>query len=162
MSAEPPEPDALSADEMVAWRGLLRVHSAITRAIDSRITDAHGLSLDTYGILITLITAPDTTLTMGELARRRNLSPSGISRAVDRAARDGLIERRPNPADGRSFLLALTRRGLARLREAQVTHHATVRELLLDALEPEELRELGRLWEKALPGASTSPVWPLP
>jgi DNA-binding MarR family transcriptional regulator len=162
MPAELPEPDAFSAEEMTAWRGLLRVHSAITRTIDRRIADAHGMSLDTYGILITLITAPDATLTMGELARRHNLSPSGISRAVDRAARDGLIERRPNPADGRSFLLALTRRGVVRLREAQVTHHATVRELLLDALDRDDLRELGRLWEKAMPGASTSPVWPLP
>jgi DNA-binding MarR family transcriptional regulator len=158
----PPEPDAFSDDELTAWRGLLRVHTAVARALDRRMTDGHGISLDTYGILITLVSAPEATLTMGELARRRNLTGAGISRAVDRAARAGLVERRPNPEDGRSFVLALTEYGGVRLREAQVTHHATVREMLFAGLGPSDLRQLGRLWEKAMPGASTSSVWPLP
>jgi DNA-binding MarR family transcriptional regulator len=157
-----PEPDPFTPDELTAWRGLLRVHTAVTRELDRRLTEAHGLSLDTYAILITLITAPGATLTMGELARRRNLTAAGISRAVDRAAEAGLLERVPNPADRRSFLLALTADGVARLREAQVTHHATVRELLFGGLGPADLRRLGGLWEKAMPGASTSPEWPLP
>lgn len=102
----------------------------------------------------------DGRLPIGELGERRNLSPSGISRSVDRLARTGLVERIVNPADRRSLLIALTDEGVRRLREAQVTHHATVRELLFARLAEAEVVRLGRLWEKAMPGAVSSDRWP--
>ena len=91
IAAGPPEPDPFSANEFVVWRGLLRVYSRVTRELDRRLLEAHGLGLDAYGVLITLLTAPSGTLTMGELAARHNLSPSGISRSVDRLAGAGLV-----------------------------------------------------------------------
>lgn len=123
--------------------------------------EAHGLGIDAYGVLITLVSAPGGRLAMGGLAERHNLSPSGISRAVDRLAKAELIERTTNPADGRSLLVGLTREGLLRLRAAQVTHHATVRELFFSRLDEHDLAQLGELWEKAVPGAVSSPVWPI-
>lgn len=152
------EPDPFSPDEFDAWRGMLRVHSTIFRALDERLTEEHRFGIDAYGVLVTL--APDLALTIGELGERRNLSPSGISRSVDRLERAGLVERRPNPEDGRSLLVALTTEGLARLRKAQVTHHATVRELLFAQLGETDLKTLGRIWERAMPGVVTSSVWP--
>jgi DNA-binding MarR family transcriptional regulator len=111
--------------------------------------------------MITLVTAPGHKLPIGELGLRRNLSPSGISRSVDRLARLGLLERDTNPDDGRSLLVGLTPSGVARLREAQVTHHRTVRELLLGNLDGSDLERLGALWEKAMPGAVSSATWPV-
>lgn len=71
--------------------------------------------------------------------------------------RDALIEAiRSELAD-----VGLTRTGLQRLREAQVTHHQIVREMLLSHLEPRDLKRLGDLWERAMPGAVSSPTWPL-
>ena len=154
------EPDPFSPSEFVAWRGMLRVHATIFRALDERLQAAHGFGIDAYGVLITL--APDLALTIGQLGERRNLSPSGISRSVDRLERAGLVERRPNPDDGRSLLVALTTEGIGRLRQAQVTHHATVRELFLAQLGPGDLDRLGRVWEKAMPGAVSSETWPPP
>jgi DNA-binding MarR family transcriptional regulator len=80
---------------------------------------------------------------------------------VDRLAKAGLVERTANPDDGRSLLVELTPPGLRRLRAAQVTHHAVVRKLLLDRLGERDLKRLGELWEKAMPGAVSSPIWPL-
>ncbi|MBS1844329.1 MAG: MarR family transcriptional regulator [Actinobacteria bacterium] len=51
-------------------------------------------------VLITLVTAPDGALAIGELGERRNLSPSGVSRSVDRLTKAGLVERRPTPTTG--------------------------------------------------------------
>ncbi len=102
-----------------------------------------------------------STLAIGELGERRNLSPSGISRSVDRLAKAGLIERTANPQDGRSLPVALTAAGLERLRSAQVTHHAAVRELLLDRLSDADLAHLRDAWERAMPGSVSSAVWPL-
>lgn len=156
-----PEPDPFTAEEFAAWRGMLRVHSAVFRELDSRLLAEHGISIDAYGLMITLVTAPGHKLPLGELGLQRNLSPSGISRSVDRLARLGLLERSTNPDDGRSLLVGLTPSGVARLREAQVTHHRTVRALLLANLDGSELERLGELWEKAMPGAVSSATWPV-
>ncbi len=158
---EPAEPDPFTADEFAAWRGMLRVHSTVFRELDRALLEAHGLGIDSYGVLITLVTAPEHRLPIGELGLRRNLTPSGISRSVDRLAKLELVERATNPADGRSFLVGLTATGLRRLREAQVTHHRVVREMLLSRLDTPDLRRLGELWEKAMPGTVSSPIWPL-
>ena len=156
-----PEPDPFTPTEFAAWRGMLRVHSSVMRELDRRLLHKHGLGIDAYGVLVTLVGGPNSRLTIGELGERRNLSPSGISRAVDKLARAGLVQRTTNPADARSLLAGLTPHGLNRLREAQITHHATVRELLLDQLDDHDIKKLGDIWEKAMPGAASSPVWPL-
>jgi DNA-binding MarR family transcriptional regulator len=139
---------------------MLRVHSAVFRELDRRLLAEHGFGIDAYAVIITLVGAPGRRLPIGELGLRRNLSPSGISRSVDRLAKLGLVERVTNPDDGRSLLVALTENGLQRLREAQVTHHRTVREMLLDNLDKRDLKRLSELWEKAMPGAVSSPTWP--
>jgi DNA-binding MarR family transcriptional regulator len=156
-----PEPNPFTSCEFDVWRGMLRVHATVFRGLERRLQADHGFGVDAYGVLITLVGAPAGTLPIGELGERRNLSPSGVSRSVDRLAKIGLVERSANPADGRSLLVGLTPQGLTRLRAAQVTHHAVVRELLLDQLGERDRKRLGELWEKAMPGSVSSPVWPL-
>ncbi len=159
-AGESPEPDPFTAEELGAWRGMLRVHSAAFRELDRQLLADHGFGVDAYGVLVTLVSPPAHALPIGELGQRRNLSPSGISRSVDRLAKLGLLDRKVNPEDGRSLLVALTPDGIRRLREAQVTHHRIVRETLLSRLDQDDLVRLGELWEKAMPGAVSSPIWP--
>jgi DNA-binding MarR family transcriptional regulator len=157
---EPPEPDPFTAEEFAAWRGMLRVHAEVFRELDRGLLGEHGFGIDAYALMIMLVGAPGRRLPIGELGLRRNLSPSGISRSVDRLTKLGLLERASNPDDRRSLLVCLTREGLRRLREAQVTHHRIVREMLLSNLDIRDLERLGRLWEKAMPGAVSSATWP--
>jgi DNA-binding MarR family transcriptional regulator len=156
----PPEPDPFTAEEFAAWRGMLRVHSKVMRELDRQLLIEHRFGIDAYGVLITLLTAPTRQLAIGELGERRNLSPSGISRSVDRLVQAGLVVRSRNPADGRSLHVTITDDGLRRLRKAQVTHHRVVRENLFSRLDARDLKRLGELWEKAVPGAASSPIWP--
>ena len=160
-AGEPPEPDPFTAAEFGAWRGMLRIHSTVFRELDRHLLAEHGFGVDSYGVLVTLVSPPAHTMPIGELGQRRNLSPSGISRSVDRLAKLGLLERRINPDDGRSLLVGLTANGIRRLRLAQVTHHRIVRQMLLSHLDQGDLARLGELWEKAMPGAVSSPTWPL-
>ncbi|MTE18926.1 MarR family transcriptional regulator [Streptomyces sp. TRM43335] len=51
-------------------------------------------------------------LPMREIARRLKCEPSNITGIVDRLESRGLVERRPDPADRRVKLAALTERGL--------------------------------------------------
>ena len=57
------------------------------------------------------------------------LSSGGITKTVDRLASDGLIERSPDPDDGRGVLVGLTERGRAkaeRIFEAGLGHYSTI------------------------------------
>jgi DNA-binding MarR family transcriptional regulator len=78
------------------------------------------------------------------------VSPSGMTRAVAWLADGGLVRRDRDPDDGRSFVVELTPDGLARLREAQVTHHACVRELLFDGIEGDDLERLAAFYERSV------------
>ena len=85
---------------------------------------------------------------MTDLAERVLVSPSGMTRAVAWLADGGLVTRERDPEDGRSFIVGLTAPGLARLRKAQVTHHACVRELLFGGVGPAELRRLAAYFDR--------------
>ena len=113
-----PEPDPFTREQFLAWRGFLRVHAHVTGELDRRMTEEHGLPLAHYGILITLVSAPEMRLRMGELGARRLRGPSKISRTVDELERRRLVKRTRDPDDGRSFLATLTGRGLQKLRQA--------------------------------------------
>jgi DNA-binding MarR family transcriptional regulator len=52
-------------------------------------------------------------LRMGELARRARLSKQTMTTLVRRVERDGLVERRADPSDGRASLVFLTARARA-------------------------------------------------
>ena len=55
----------------------------------------------------------DDGLRMGELARRARLSKQTMTTLVRRVERDGLVERRADPDDGRASLVFLTERARA-------------------------------------------------
>ncbi len=160
--AELPEPDAFSPEEFHAWRGLIRLREAVMREIDHRLRQDSDLSLADYGVLVTLVTAPDLRLRMSSLGAQRMLTPSGITRVVIRLEERGFVRRERDPEDGRAAFAVLTKPGLAALRHAQVVHHAAVRELYLGRLTQHELDRLARLFEKALPGVVSAPIWPPP
>ena len=160
MSTTSPEPDPFTREEFLAWRGLMRLRETITREIDLRLRRDGLISLADYGVLITLVTEPTHRLRMSDLGARRMLTPSGITRVIARLEEKGLVRREPDPEDGRAAFAVLTRDGLRALRRAQVVHHAVVRELYVGRLQPNELKQLARLFEKALPGVVSAPVWP--
>jgi len=149
---EPPEPDPFNEAEFRVWRGFLRKHRTVTDELNRRLERAHDLTMLHYGVLITLVTDPNRQLRMTDLAERVLTSPSGMTRAVSRLAGEGLVERHQDPDDRRSFIVRLTPLGLARLREAQVTHHACVRELLLHGLTDDDLQRLGAIYDRSITG----------
>jgi DNA-binding MarR family transcriptional regulator len=161
-SSNLPEPDPFTPAEFDAWRGLIRLRETVMREIDRRLAEAGGISLDDYGILVTLVGRPGMRLRMSALGERRLLTPSGITRAVMRLEERGLVRREPAAEDGRGAVAVLTHKGLQALRRAQRVHHATVRELYLDRLDERDQRRLAELLEQALPGVVSSELWPPP
>jgi DNA-binding MarR family transcriptional regulator len=146
--------DELSGDELAAWRGMLRVHTALVRALDAELEQAHGLPLTHYDVLIYLRMAPDRRLRMAELADSVLLSRSGVTRLVDRLEREGLLERDSCTSDGRGCFAVLTDKGEELLSRARPTHLAGVRERFLRHFSDDELRALADFWNRVEPGAA--------
>ncbi|HWK29520.1 MAG TPA: MarR family transcriptional regulator [Solirubrobacter sp.] len=144
----------LSAEELGAWRGLLRVHTALVRALDAELAAAHDLPLSSYDVLITLESAPGRRRRMAELADSVLLSRSGMTRLVDRLEREGLLARDHCTDDGRGCYAVLTEKGAELLATARPTHLAGVRERFLRHFSREELGELAGLWDRVLPGSA--------
>jgi DNA-binding MarR family transcriptional regulator len=141
----------LDREELAAWRGLLRTHASLTRALDDELTSGHGLPLSSYEVLLRLDDAPAGRLRMSELADPALLSRSGVSRLVDRLEQDGLLRREKCHDDGRGAFAAITPSGRRLLDEARDTHLAGVRRLFLERLSGAELRLLGELWARFEP-----------
>jgi DNA-binding MarR family transcriptional regulator len=144
----------LSGLELGAWRGFLRVHSALVKVLDAELAAAHDLPLSSYEVLITLEAAPSRRRRMAELADSVLLSRSGMTRLVDRLEREGLLERDRCTDDGRGAFAVLTDKGADAVARARATHLAGVRERFLAHFGEDELRMLAGSWERVLPGAS--------
>ena len=144
----------LSAAELGAWRGMLRVHTALVKALDAELAAAHDLPLSSYEVLITLESAPGRKRRMAELADSVLLSRSGMTRLVDRLESDGLLVRDTCTDDGRGCFAVLTEKGAELLATARPTHLDGVRERFLRHFSEDELRLLAALWERVLPGSA--------
>jgi DNA-binding MarR family transcriptional regulator len=144
----------LSAEELAAWRGFLRVHSSLVRRLDADLSAAHDLPLRSYEVLLLLDDAPERRLRLADLSHSVLLSPSGVTRLVDRLEREGLVDRERCAEDGRGFYAVLTAAGGLRLQAARSAHLAGVRRLFLDRFTETELHQLSRFWERVVPGAT--------
>jgi DNA-binding MarR family transcriptional regulator len=93
-----------------------------------------------YGSILVPLYEEDG-LRMGEIARRARLSKQTMTTMVRLLERDGLVERRPDPGDGRAALVFLTERAQAFRPIAEAT-----------------LAELGRLVRRRLGAAAAGAV----
>jgi DNA-binding MarR family transcriptional regulator len=105
-------------ERVAAWRGVLMAQHRVVRAIEADLAAAAMIPLSVYDVLLVLNSAPDRCLRMQDLGERVVLSRSRVSRLVDDLEADGLIERRPDPSDGRATLACLTPTGRAAFRRA--------------------------------------------
>jgi DNA-binding MarR family transcriptional regulator len=146
-------PTELTEAELAAWRGFLRVHAALSRELDAELQAQHELPLSSYDVLVTLRSADGRRLRMADLADRALLSRSGMTRLVDRLAKQGLLRREDCPDDARGCFAVLTEAGEAVLEPARRTHLDGVRDRFLSKMEDGDLERLGALWERVAPGA---------
>jgi DNA-binding MarR family transcriptional regulator len=139
-----------SADELAVWRSFLRAHARIVRALEAELAEAHQLPLASYDVLVQLTEAPQRRLRMTELADRVLLSRSGLTRLVDRVAREGLVRREPCPGDARGLYAVLTEVGVDRLRSASRVHLQGVSRHFVERFTAQERVRLGQLLSRLL------------
>jgi DNA-binding MarR family transcriptional regulator len=117
----------LEDDEALdAWRAFLNAHAHVTRAISRDLAEAGLPDLSWYDLLWAIYRHPDQRLRVNELAREVVLSPTAMSRFVDRVEAAGYVRREPDPADRRALRVAITDSGAALLRRMWPVYQAGI------------------------------------
>jgi DNA-binding MarR family transcriptional regulator len=105
------------ADAMLAATSIMRAHQLLLSRLDG-ILKPHGLTFARYEALVLLRFSRRGELPLSVIGERLMVHPTSVTNIVDRLVRQSLVERRPNPRDGRGVLASLTDQGAAVVEQA--------------------------------------------
>jgi DNA-binding MarR family transcriptional regulator len=80
--------------------------------------------------------------TPGELARAEQISPQAMGVTLGALERRGLVERHPDPGDGRRAVMSLTEAGQRAVRNKRTARTEQLAKALTDGFTPAELHTL--------------------
>jgi DNA-binding MarR family transcriptional regulator len=129
-------------DPVAAWRAVLLAQSRALRAIERDLADGGHIPLGWYDVLLELNSAPDRRLRMQELGMRAVLSRTRVSRIVSELEAAGLVERVPDPEDGRATLASITGDGRAALKQAAPAYFEGIERHFTQYLSPAQQRTI--------------------
>jgi DNA-binding MarR family transcriptional regulator len=143
-------PRWLDDEQQGTWRAFAKAMVRLRWALECQLQEDAGLSFIEYHALARLSEEPGNTMRMSGLAEVTDASLSRLSHLIKRLEQRGLVRREPDPADGRYTNAILTEAGLRLLVASAPAHVAKVRELVIDALTPAQLRQLGTASQRIL------------
>ena len=118
----------MQLDLIGLFRDLVRLETDLWNRVDARVHREHGLPLAWVEVMQVLSTTPRCRVL--DVAETLFITVGGASKVVDKIEIAGWCRRLPNPSDGRSNLIELTKEGEGLLEAAD----ATFRESLADHL----------------------------
>jgi len=89
---------------------VFRVQQILLARFDEALKP-HQLTFARYEVLVLLTFSRTGQLPLKVIGSRLMVHPTSVTNAIERLVRAGYVERRPNPADGRGVLAAITDRG---------------------------------------------------
>jgi DNA-binding MarR family transcriptional regulator len=125
------------------WVRLLESHNLMLGEVRRRLSDA--CTMPRFDLLANLEREDGQTL--AALSRRMLVTAGNLTGLVDRAERDGVVERRADPRDRRLSRVYLTLKGKELITGLLPKHEGHVSELL-EGLDLNDRRELRRLLGK--------------
>lgn len=134
--------DPVLSDERITAFGLLVEATSATRNALECAGAKWGGMPPSYEILMRLARSDGQRLRMTDLAAQCGLSPSGVSRAVDRLTDADLVRRASCPEDARGAFAEITAKGNKLIVAALKKHVEDVERLFVNVLSPRQLEAL--------------------
>ncbi|UTY55802.1 MarR family transcriptional regulator [Massilia sp. erpn] len=113
------------------WLRMLSCTVKIENEIRGRLRSQFGITLPRFDLMAQLERYPQG-LRMGELSRRMMVTGGNVTGITDQLEQEGLVQRVPDPKDGRAFSVMLTPAGRKAFAEMAQVHESWVVELLQD------------------------------
>ncbi len=95
---------------MAAITSVMRAHQILLSEVDA-VLKPYGLTFARYEALVLLTFSKAGELPMSKIGERLMVHPTSVTNTVDRLVRSGLVDKRPNPNDGRGTLRPSPSRG---------------------------------------------------
>jgi DNA-binding MarR family transcriptional regulator len=130
------------AEAMRAATSVMRAQQLLLARFDA-ILKPHGLTFARYEALVLLHFSRSGSLPLSVIGQRLMVHPTSVTNSVDRLAVEALVDRRPNPRDGRGVLATITPAGRALV--ARATQDLMNDGFGLEAYDRDQLEELFRL-----------------
>ena len=130
-----------------AWEALFRAQVSVFRQLNAEFP-GEDLSFNEYDVLFNLTRCPGRQTRIRDLNKYLLLTQPSVSRLVDRLAARGLVDKEPDPGDGRGTLVHLTDEGFDLFRRVAVIHADSIHRRVGGALTDAELATLTRLSDK--------------
>lgn len=144
MSSAAREPRWLDEDQQRSWRALVVGTTLLMDRLDDDLRREFNISLTEYEILVRLSERPGRAMRMAQLADALAHSRSRVTHTIDRMERAGYVVRGTTPEDGRGIVATMTDAGYELLEEAAPRHVEGVRSYLVDRVDTEDFRAIGR------------------
>ncbi len=143
--------DKPSKTAIRTWARLLKAQRIALGTVEGALKDAGLPPLVWYDVLLGVERAGETGVRPFELERAMLLAQYNLSRLLDRIEKEGYVERRTCPDDGRGQTLHVTERGRAIRRKMWPVYARAIESMIgqrLSAREAAELAEtLGKIIE---------------
>jgi DNA-binding MarR family transcriptional regulator len=139
---------------MASATSIMRVQQVLLSGFDSTV-GRHGLTFARYEALVLLAFSREGRLPMSKMGQRLMVHPTSVTNIVQRLVRQGLVEKDPNPADGRGMLATITSEGRSVMEAA--TTDLVAAGFGLGALTREEHGQLFALLHKVRVAAGDFP-----
>jgi DNA-binding MarR family transcriptional regulator len=99
-----------SVPSMGAITSIMRAQQILLGQVDA-VVKPYGLTFARYEALVLLTFSRAGELPMSKIGERLMVHPTSVTNTVDRLVRSGLVDKRPNPNDGRGTLAVITDKG---------------------------------------------------
>jgi DNA-binding MarR family transcriptional regulator len=110
-------------DARLTLAGLFfEAHAGLAATLERRLETECGLSIQWFEVLLRLARSPGQRLRMQELVAQVTLTPSGLTRVVDRLDESGLVRREACASDRRGSYAVLTAKGKRTIETAVPIH----------------------------------------
>jgi DNA-binding MarR family transcriptional regulator len=140
----------LNAQEEHLWRGWTRLNTELSATLQRELQADAQLSGSDYEVLVHLTDNPEGRMRVSDLARLLQWERSRVSHHLTRMERRGLVERSECAEDGRGAFIGVTAAGRTAIEHAAPGHVASVRRLVFDALDADEVGDLAAVIDKLL------------
>jgi DNA-binding MarR family transcriptional regulator len=131
---------AVDVDLVGLFRDLVRSETELWNRVEAAVQHAHGVPLAWLEIMQVVDVTKDCRVL--DIAGALSITVGGASKVVDRVEAAGWCRRQPNPTDGRSNLIELTKPGERLLESAHVTFASAITTYIGAAAPAAELAQL--------------------
>lgn len=140
----------LNDEEQGMWRRYRHMNQLLELAVERQLQRDASMSQSDYSVLVTLSEVDGSGLRARQLGAALGWDRSRVSHQVRRMEGRGLVAKSECAEDGRGTIVTLTEEGADAIASVAPKHVEKVRELFIDLLTSDEVRELTDIYERVV------------